>query len=246
MRRAETCNKRLGFEELESRSMLAASGFGVLTGAGFAFDSNAAATSLAPGSGGYSYALGYGGVAGGGFGNDGSGGGGFGSGAYASASFGGSPINTSGFGFGPATGLSGLGSNSVGRPITNAGGNMGLGFNVAVGSTIEFAAFDGSNSKFATSGGAVFRRCRTAHGCQRHSIRIQCGGSHDRRRADGYHQWRRHAGHQQFRHADQRFRRHQRRRRNGAPGTRLRQARRRRKPSRTTGRRQRRDDRAAQ
>ncbi len=146
--RRNTGPRHLGFERLESRSMLAASGFGVLTGAGFAYDSSDAAVGLAPGSGGYSYALGYGGVAGGGAGNDGSGGGGFGSGNFDSYSFGGLHVGGVTYGFGQPVGLSGLGPRTFGPSVNSAGGNLGVGFDVAIGSTIEFAAVNGSNSKF--------------------------------------------------------------------------------------------------
>ncbi len=51
------------------------------------------------------------------------------------------------YGFGQPVGLSGLGPRAFGPSNANAGGNLGVGFNATIGSTIEFA---GSLSKFSS------------------------------------------------------------------------------------------------
>ncbi|HEY2414731.1 MAG TPA: hypothetical protein VGI40_20975 [Pirellulaceae bacterium] len=157
MRRNPPRVKRLGFEKLESRSLLSATGWGMLSGGGFANDLQAAASGFTPGAGGFGYGYGYGGVASGGFGNDGSSGAAIGNAAFGNLSFGNGSTGNGSFG--------GIGNGSYSAPVgfgggvalggvpraTDLAGDTGMGFNIP----LELNGTDAAREQvFAEFGGS--------------------------------------------------------------------------------------------
>jgi hypothetical protein len=158
MRRNPPRVKRLMFEKLENRSMLSATGWGMLSGSGFAIDLQTAASGFTPGAGGFGYGYGYGGVASGGFGNDGSSGAGIGNAAFGNLSFGNGSTGNGSFGgignggFSAPVGFgSGYALGGVPRAIDLAG-DTGRGFNVPLELEVIDSAREQVFAEFGDSG----------------------------------------------------------------------------------------------